>query len=130
MRTAAISVADARTAALAAMMLEGLEMHTFRHDSSLNRGGPDADLWVAQNAQLEAIESFIARESHRQAVVIGATALQGPSYEAAEARPPNGRVSVVPISAPPSTLRDALSAAIASFGEANDPVEIPDSGDS
>jgi hypothetical protein len=105
-------VPDARTAALAAMMLEGLDVAVTRHDPAAAPGAPDADLWVAHEPSARDVESFISRDACRRAVVLG-----GPSWAGCGAA--DARVSVVPKAAPPSILRDALSAAVGTLSSLN-----------
>jgi PAS domain S-box-containing protein len=113
-RSAAISVADTRLFALAAMMLEGLNVRASRHESPAAET-PDADLWVAHDPTVECLDAFLSADARRRVVVI-----RGPSWDhdsgEALARLPSDRVFVVAPSAPPSELRDALSAAVVTLG--------------
>jgi hypothetical protein len=99
-------------------------MTTFRHDGAAT-AGPDADLWVAQDPEIAAIDGFVSRHPHRRAVVIGSPTWKFEAEGDSRARSPRGQISVVPLSAPPSVLRDALGAAIANLATADTTAKEP-----
>lgn len=110
-RTAALSIPEARTAAIAAMLLEGLDLKVVRHSGS---SPADASLWIAQDPPRPWVEDFLGRCPGASVVVL--------SSQGAESLLPAGgadqlarrNISVLPLSAPPSVLRQTLIAAVRS----------------
>jgi signal transduction histidine kinase len=107
-KTAALSIADPKAARIAAMLLEGLDLSVVRLSGSAK---PESPLWIVQDPPWPRIEDYLSRCPGGRVIVLrsdGAATVsaQNPAHPIPKA------VTVLPLSAPPSTLRQAITTAL------------------
>jgi PAS domain S-box-containing protein len=110
-RAAALTVTDARSAALASMMLSGLAVRIARPPGD---SVPEEELWVAQTPSRAAVEAYLAGRPDRRVIVLGGLTGSDGADEAPEyGAPARGgrRLMMLPLRPTPSALRDALASA-------------------
>ena len=108
-RIAALSVSEPRTRAIAATLLEGMELEVVRTNGTVPA---ESAVWVVQDPDREGVEEFLARAGGRRVVVLRSDMSgAGASVEGGviDARP---EVIVLPLSVSASGLREALLAAV------------------
>ncbi len=98
--TAALSVREKRTGAIAAMLLEGLELKVVVPSGAAPSEG---DLWIAQDPPAIWVEDYLQQRPGRRVIVLESAREAGAHGWAGR-----DEVTVLPLSTPPSRLREAL----------------------